>query len=194
MSTRKFYELVNKCRSIRRFDESVEISRETLLELIDLARLSPTAGNNQPLRFSIVKGQETCNSITGLLGWAGALKDWDRPAAGERPSAYIIILFDTLKASNPKTDSGIAAHTILLGAVEKGLGGCMFGSIKREQLQELLKIDRQFSISLVVALGKPAEQVVIEQVSLGEDLHYYRDNESVHHVPKIKLNDLVLNG
>ncbi len=186
------YDLIKKCRTIRRFDESAKISRETLLELIDLARLSPTAGNNQPLRFSIVKDQETCNSITGLLGWAGALKDWDRPAEGERPSAYIIILFDTLKVSNPKIDPGIAAQTILLGAVEKGLGGCMFGSIKREQLLELLKIDRQFGISLVVALGKPAEKVVIEQVSLGDDLCYYRDNESVHHVPKIKLNDLVL--
>ena len=192
MSTRQFYELVKKCRTIRRFDEAGKVDRDTLLDLIELARLSPSGANMQPLRYVIVNDGERCNAITGLLGWAGALKDWDRPEEGQRPTAYIIIGSDSRITKTPQTDSGIAAHAILLGAAERGLGGCMFGSIQKEKLRKLLDIDRQYEIVLAVALGLPAETVVIDQISIGMDERYYRDDNDTHHVPKIALNDLLL--
>ncbi|MBL7006471.1 MAG: nitroreductase family protein [Spirochaetia bacterium] len=190
----EIYELIKKCRSIRRFDESGEISRKTLLELVELAVLSPSSANKQSLRFYLVNDRNRCNIITGLLGWAGALKEWKGPKEGERPSAFIIIVYDAHITKNPQYDSGIAAHSILLGAAEKGLGGCMFGSIQRENLQKLLNIDQKYSISLVVALGLPAEKVVIDRIAAGMDTSYFRDESDTHHVPKIVLKDLLLNS
>ncbi|NQT60929.1 MAG: nitroreductase family protein [Bacteroidetes bacterium] len=189
-----FYDLMKKCRTIRRFDESGEVSGNTLLELVELAGLSPSSANMQPLRFCLVNDRERCNTITGLLGWAGALKEWDGPEEGERPSAFIIIVYDSHITKNPQPDPGIAAHAILLGAAERGLGGCMFGSIQREKLRKFLEIDQQYGISLVVALGIPSEKVVIDQIAAGMDTRYYRDEDDTHHVPKIVLSDLLLNG
>ncbi len=188
------HDLMKKCRTIRRFDESEEISRKTLLELVELAVLSPSTANMQPLRFFLVNDKERCNTITGQLGWAGALKDWEGPVEGERPSAYVIIVYDSHITKNPQPDSGIAAHAILLGAAERGLGGCMFGSIQRENLRKLLNMDQQYNISLAIALGFPSEKVVIDQISAGMDTRYYRDENDIHHVPKIVLKDLLLNS
>ena len=188
----KIYELMKKCRTIRRFDESGKVDRSTLLELIELAVLTPSSANMQPLRYCVVNERERCNTITGLLGWAGALTEWDGPEEGERPSAFIIIVYDSQIRMNPQPDPGIAAHAILLGAAERGLGGCMFGSIQREKLHSFLEIDQRFGISLVVALGVPSEKVVIDQIASDMDTRYYRDENDIHHVPKIAINDLLL--
>ncbi len=188
----EMYELMKKCRTIRRFDESKEVSGGTLRELVELAGLSPSSANRQPLRFYLVHDRKRCNTITGLLGWAGALKEWAGPEKGERPSAYIIIVYDSLISQNPQPDPGIAAHAILLGATERGLGGCMFGSIQREKLREFLEIDQRYGISLAVALGVSSEKVVIDHITAGQDTSYYRDEKNTHHVPKLVLSDLLL--
>jgi len=186
------YELMKKCRTVRRFDESGEVNSETLLELVELAGLAPSASNMQPLRYCLINDKERCITITGLLGWAGALKEWDGPGEGERPSAFIVIAYDSHIKNNPQPDPGIAAHAILLGAAERGLGGCMFGSIQREKLRSLLDIDPQFGISLVVALGVPSETIIIDQIASGMDTRYFRDANDIHHVPKIITKDLLL--
>jgi nitroreductase len=89
-------------------------------------------------------------------------------------------------------DHGIAAQTMLLGAVERGLGGCMIASINRDGLRQALNISPRFEILLVLALGKPRERVVVETPEPGGDCRYWRDNEGVHHVPKRRLDDIIL--
>lgn len=81
-------ELVMKTRSCRRFKEEA-ISEELLRELVDLARLSASAANLQPLKYIISYKKEMNDIIFPKLKWAGYLKDWDGPEEGERPSAYI---------------------------------------------------------------------------------------------------------
>ena len=145
-------ELVAKNRSYRRFYEE-SISEETLNELIALARITPSTANSQALKYRLVYTKEENEKVFQTLRWAGALPDWDGPKEGERPSAYIVILCDQTLGKNKMTDDGIAAQTILLGAVEKGLGGCMLGNVNREELAEVLKIDKErFVIDLVLAL------------------------------------------
>lgn len=90
-------------------------------------------------------------------------------------------------------DAGIAAQTILLGATEMELGGCMIGNIKHTQLQEVLNIPDNLEIVLVIALGKPKETVVIEEMKSNDDIKYWRDEQQVHHVPKRQLQDIVIN-
>ena len=185
--------LVKKSRSYRRFNENHQIDRKLLCELVELAQFSPIGSNLQFLKFWLSNSPEINSQIFPQLAWAGALKNWDRPEEGERPSAYIIILNDKEIRKSLGVDHGIAAQSIMLGAAEKGLGGCMIGSIKREALQKILNIPEQYEILLVLALGKPAERVVTEPIGEDGDIRYYRDDDDVHHVPKRSLKELIIN-
>ncbi len=185
-------ELILKNRSYRRFQPSEAIDIEALRELVDLARLSPSGGNVQPLKYLLSCTPERNAAIFEHLAWAGYLKDWPGPEEGERPSAYIIILGDTEIASDFGCGYGIAAQSIMLGAVEKGFGGCMIGAIRRESLREALAIPARYEILLVLALGKPKEQVVIEPLAENADIKYWRDASGVHHVPKRSLEEMII--
>ncbi|MFC2090666.1 nitroreductase family protein [Bacteroidota bacterium] len=185
-------ELILKNRSYRRFDQSHRISRADLLEMIDAARLSASARNAQPLKYFLSYSEELNEKVFPCLAWAGYLTDWSGPEAGERPSAYIVQLHDTTFGSNYYCDDGIAAQSILLTAAEKGLGGCIIASVKKDTLSERLNLPEHLSIIQVIALGKPAEKVVIEEM-IGDDFKYWRDEQGVHHVPKRSLESLIVN-
>jgi len=185
-------DLVLKNRSYRRFYQEVDINLDTLRELVELARLSASAMNLQPLKYVLSCEPEKNSLIFAHLGWAGYLKDWPGPCEGERPSAYIIMLGDTEISRSFGCDHGIAAQSILLGAAEKGLGGCMIGNIRKEELCRALEIPPRYEILLVLALGRPKETVVIETVEPGGDIKYWRDSNGVHHVPKRPLADLII--
>lgn len=185
-------ELLLKSRSYRRFDQNYEIDYSELAELVELARYVPSTVNSQPLKFKIVNTPEENEKVFECLAWAGLLKDWSGPSEGERPTAYVIILCDLSVGSDKRYDDGICAQTIMLGAAEKGLGGCMFGSIKCEKLAEKLGIDREkYSIDLVLALGKPVEEVKIVDLPESGSTAYYRDENAIHYVPKRSLDDLI---
>jgi len=185
-------DLVLKNRSYRRFHEERAIGREALVELVDLARLSPSGGNMQALKYILSCDPATNARIFPFLAWAGYLKDWGGPKEGERPSAYIIILHDKTIRANAGVEPGIAAQSITLGAVEKGLGGCMLGAIQRDALRASLQIPEQCEIVLVIALGVPAETVVLEKVGPDGDIKYWRDAAGVHHVPKRSLDEIII--
>jgi nitroreductase len=186
-------ELVRLNRSYRRFYQNVPIEHETLTELVDLARLSASSSNRQPLKYILSWTPESNAAVFPHLRWAGYLKDWDGPAEGERPSAYIIILGDRNLSKNFGCDHGIAAQSILLGAAEAGFGGCILGAIQRSELHEILTIPAEYEILLVLALGKPRETVVLETVGPDGDIKYWRDEDDVHHVPKRSLDEIILN-
>lgn len=187
-----FYALIKANRSYRRFHEDHLVEKETMQSLIEYARLSPSARNMQSLRFLISYEKEKNDLIFQTLAWAGYIKDWVGPIEGERPSAYVVILNDTSVSSNYLCDDGIMAQSILLGAVDKGLGGCIIASVNKKKLQENLQIPEKFEIVLVLAIGKPKEEVVIEDISDSGDVKYWRDENNVHHVPKRSINDLII--
>ena len=185
-------DLIIKNRSCRRFHEEVDIKLESLRELIDLARLSASARNAQPLKYILSCEPQRNSLIFPHLTLAAYLKDWSGPGEGERPAAYIIILGDTGISRFLAYDAGIAAQSILLGATEKSLGGCIIASIDKEELRKALDISSRYEILLVLALGKPKEKVVIETFGPSGDTKYWRDNEGVHHVPKRPLDDIII--
>jgi len=184
-------DLLFKSRSIRRFRESQRVSENELNDLIELTRLAPTGANRQPLKYILINEPVSSAILFPSTAWAGYLTDWDGPVEGERPSAYIIILGDTQISSGFQTDMGIAAQTIMLGAAEKGIAGCMIASIKKEKIRADFKIDPRYEILLVIALGYGIEKVVLEDVE-GNDIKYWRDHKGVHHVPKRKLSDIII--
>ena len=99
-----------KNRSYRRFDESVRIPRETLVELVELARLCPSGANLQPLRFALVSEKPLTDRVFPLLKFAAYLQDWAGPAEGERPTAYIVVMVDERIKRQADIDAGIAAQ------------------------------------------------------------------------------------
>lgn len=185
--------LLKTNRSIRRFDESIRITKKQITSLIDLSRFCPSAGNLQQIKYFFSIDKKTNKLIFPLLSWAAYLRTWDGPLDGERPTAYIIMLGPRDVSKHHLIDVGIAAHTILLGAVEMGLGGCQIASAQKDELHEALSLPDDLEIMLVLALGKPAEQVVIEKIVDPDDVEYWRDEFSVHHVPKRALKDIIIN-
>lgn len=185
-------DLILRNRSYRRFYQEVDIKLETLRELVDFARLSPSARNAQPLKYILSCEHQRNSLIFPHLAWAGYLTNWSGPCDEERPSAYIIILGDKEIGQSFGCDHGIAAQSIMLGATEKGLGGCIIASIEKEGLRKALEIPLQYEILLVLALGKPKETVVIEEVGSNGDIKYWRDSKGIHHVPKRHLANIII--
>jgi len=185
-------DLVLQNRSYRRFHQEVAIERETLRELVDLARHSASGANRQPLKYILSCDPAKNALIFPHLGWAAYIKDWPGPAEGERPAAYIIILGDTEVSRQFFCDHGIAAQSIMLGATEKGLGGCIMAGIEMDGLRQALEIPPRYDIMLVLALGKPKEKVVIDSVGPDGDIKYWRDSNGVHHVPKRSLDEIII--
>jgi nitroreductase len=185
-------DLVAKNRSYRRFHQERALDIATLKELVDLGRISSSAANLQPLKYILSCDTEKNALIFSHLAWAAYLKDWPGPAEGERPSAYIVMLGDTTISQSFGCDQGLAAQSILLGAVEKGLGGCIIGLVDREGLRYKLNIPAQYEVLVVIALGEPKESVTLESLGEDGDVRYWRDAEGGHHVPKRALNDIIL--
>lgn len=185
-------DLIERNRSYRRFYENISVDDNTLKELIDLARLSPSAGNLQPLKFLMSNEPAKNSLIFTHLSWAKYLEDWKGPKKGERPAAYIVILGDTEIKKSFGCDHGIAAQSILLGATEKGMGGCILASVDRESLREALVIPDRFEILLVIALGRPKEKIVIEEIGDDGDVKYWRDDNEIHHVPKRSIDEIII--
>ncbi len=188
----KLRDLVLKNRSYRRFHENVQITGKTLLKYVESARHVASSANLQPLKYLLSCTPEQNAKIFPTLSWAGYLKEWPGPEEGQRPTAYIVILGDTRIAKKFDCDYGIAAQTILLGAAEDGLGGCIIASVRKRNLRLLLNIPTDYRILAVIAVGKPAEIIQIETATDDGDIKYWRDERGVHHVPKRSLEEIVL--
>jgi len=187
-----FKDLAKKNRSYRRFDENFVIGHELLVELIELSRLAASGRNAQPLKYYLSNDRATNESIFSTLEWAGYLKNW-RPGPGERPTAYIVVLLDRRITDNFYCDDGIAMQNILLGAVEKGLGGCIIRTINKPKLKALLDVPQHLEVIDIVALGKPIEKIVLTDVGEDGNIKYHRDEAGVHYVPKRTTDELIVN-
>lgn len=185
-------DLIRRNRSCRRYYEEESVARETLVELVNLARMSASAANRQPLRFVLSWEPERNRNIFPCLTWAAYLKDWPGPAPGERPAAYIVITGDTRLTDNFWCDHGIVSQSMLLGATARGLAGCMIGAFNEKKLRTVLALPEYLKIMLVLALGKPRETVVLEEMDPEDSIKYWRDENGVHHVPKRPLEELIV--
>lgn len=181
------YEKIRKRRTIRKYLQKA-VPEEALLKCVDAARVSPSGGNLQPLRYVIVNDPKLLKQVFSTLSWAVYLPDY-YPTEEEMPRAYIVILLDK-NGRTPIHDASIAAMSISVVAYDAGLGSCILGSVDREKLREILKVPEGLAVALVVALGYPAENPVVEPVK-GGDIKYWLDENGVLHVPKRDLKDII---
>lgn len=189
-------DLVTASRSYRGFDPSRKVTREELTEFVECARLTPSGANRQPLRYYLAWEKEQTENIQPLTRWGAALPERHLPDADKLPPAFIVICAETLWAPNPaacQKEVGIAAQTILLAATEAGLGGLMIANFQADALARALELPEHLVPQLVLAIGRPAEKVVLTEAEPGGSLNYYRDEQDVHYVPKRPLRDLLIN-
>jgi len=191
----KFKDLVLKNRTYRGYDEIFTISKEELIDLVDHARLMPNAKNHQVLKYFVAHEKNVVSQIQAHTKWAGSLRELGLPFEGTRPTAFIVVLQDTelnpTLASGQK-DVGIAAAYITLAAAEKGLGCCMIGNYSAVGVKEVMNLPEHLTPVLVIAVGKPMEEVVLVEPVEGS-ITYYRNEENVHYVPKRTIEEIVVN-
>ena len=188
-------ELVTKNRSYRGYDPSRKVTEEELRSLVELTRAVPSGGNLQPLCYRLVTDPEEAAKVCANVRFGAALPELHLPFPGTEPGAFILICVNTALGKNPAAcgiDVGIAAQTMLLAAVEMGLGGLMIGNFKRAETAQLLDLPQHAEPMLLLAIGKPAETIVLEDAVPGKRIDYYRDEKGVHHVPKRPLKDILL--
>ena len=181
-------------RTVRRFRQDESVPVDTLQRLVELTRYCPSGRNAQPLRYALVTSADFRARIFPLLKWAGYFKDWDGPSEGERPAAYIIQLLDTHYGPDCLCDDGLQLEAITLGMHTLGLAGCIIKAFNRVELSRVLGLDTRYEPRYVLALGYPAEEVVIEDMdgTPDADFKYFRTPDSRHHVPKRPLAELLL--
>ena len=189
-------EWVRRTRTVRRFQEERQIDSALVRQWIDLARLGGSARNGQVLKYMVIKEDGLRRQLFPLLGWAGYLRDWPGPAPGERPPAYVACLLDTELLRGPETeahfDLGIATQNLLLGAAECGVFGCRIGAFSSSAVHHLLQLTDRFKVLLVLALGYPAETIALEELGPEGDIRYWHDEQGVHHVPKRRLTEILI--
>lgn len=185
-------DLLIKTRSYRNFDPSVTYTAADLTELVNLCRFAPSSVNRQPMKFAYAYKKADCERIFPFLGWAAMIKENKPPYPGNEPTAYILICYDTnITQNSPDADVGICAQTIVLGAMEKGIGACMIGSINKPAITEIFALPENIVPRLIIALGAPNEKIVLTEAVNGET-GYYRDEFNTHYVPKRPLQEILL--
>lgn len=185
-------ELLTRSRSYRRFKQEPAPSLAVLQGLVEMARLAPSASNQQPLKYALVQEAKKREEVFSCLTWAGYLTDWPGPQAKEKPTAYIIILSDPHLSKSAEIDVGLAAQTMILAANEQGFGGCLLGSVDRPRLRKYLDLPEELEIHLVLALGTPGEDVRLTTVGSDDDIRYWRDNDDIHYVPKRSADKMIV--
>lgn len=194
-----FEELVYKTRTYRRFDESQRLSKDFLLELVDLARMVPNSKNKQVLRYRVVTEPSECEAVFEQLAWAAQLPDWKGPEVGERPTGYIVIVAakdtpDEKLYSGVSYDVGIASQTMMLAAraATPSVGCCMLRNVRPAIMDVLGLSTDEYEFREVLAFGLPGEEVVVESVGADGNYDYWHGEGKTHHVPKRALEDILV--
>ena len=186
------YKTAIERRTIRRYKQYKKIDKQLILKFINSARYAPAATNLQPVRYMISDKENINEEIFKCVRWANYIYPSGTPKEGEKPSAYIIILLDNniKKTGYEYVDIGLSTQNILLTAWEDGIGGCLLGAINRKKIRAILKIPERYEIALAISLGYIDEFPVAEEEN--GSIKYYKDKENVLHVPKRKLDDIVI--
>ena len=181
--------LLRRNRSYRGFDKSSPVTQAQLRRIAEVCTLVPSGRNQQVLRLKLLTRNNGADQMQGLYKLGAALPELHLPFPGTEPEAFIIICSTVEPDKWVHMDVGIAAQSMLLKAVEMGLGGICIGAFNKQALIETFALP--YEPVLMLAIGKPAEKIELLPVHAGEPLKYYREN-GIHYVPKIVANDLIL--
>ena len=182
--------LLLRNRSCRGYDPRFQVREDQLRTLIEVNTRIPSARNQQVLRFRPVLGDEA-RQLLPLIRLGGALPELHLPLPGTEPNAFIVICSTLPENRYVDMDLGISAQSMLLRAVEIGLNGiCIcIGAFDPVRVREMLALP--YDPLLILAVGKGAERIELTEINADESHAYYR-RDGVHYVPKVRLDDLLI--
>jgi nitroreductase len=176
-------------RSHRGYDQRRMVTLDELRRIVSVNTRIPSARNQQCLRFRMVTADEA-HLVLPHIKLGSALSDLHLPIEGSEPQAFIIVCTTIEENKWVDMDLGISAQSMLLKATEMGLNGICIGAFNAQTITETFALPH--TPLLVIAIGKGAEQIQLTEIAEGDSHTYYRQ-EGIHYVPKVKLDDLLMN-
>jgi len=184
-------------RSVRSF-EPREVPGQVLEEMVDAARVGPSAANRQPLEYVVVTDPALCAEMFATLKWAAYIAPAGDPPQGHHPTAYIVVVkrADYMIEAMVNYDVGAAVQTMLLVAVAGGLGGCWLKSVNFPKAAKIINLPQGREVDSVIALGYPSEEPTQVDLKPGEEgleaIKYWREADGRHFVPKRALSAVMI--
>ncbi len=180
--------LLLKNRSHRGYDARFIVREDQLRRIIGVNTKIPSARNQQVLRFRPVLADEA-PKILPHIRLGGALPELRLPLPGTEPNAFIIVCSTIGENRYVDIDLGISAQSMLLQAAEIGLNGICIGAFDKERIKQEFGLETD--PLLILAVGKGIEKIELTQIGANDDHAYYREN-GTHYVPKVRLEDLMI--
>lgn len=190
MNYNELKNLIEEARTTRRFKKDSSVNFEDLREILDLARITSSAKNMQPIKYILVTKKEEVIKLSLTAKWAAHLKDWEQ-SEDERPSAFLLMLNDRMIDGFPMFDAGASFTAISLAAKAKGLATCPMASIDKELCKELFVIPDNLDVMIGIAVGVGVENVKLTDAK-NNDTNYYRLEDKTHLVPKRTLEEIIV--
>ena len=183
-------ELLLRNRSYRGYHKAYHVSRAELERIVGVTTKIPSAFNQQVLRYHLVTHDTGADLVLPLIRMGAALPELHLPLPGTEPEAFIVCCSTQKESKFVDVDLGIALQSMLLKAVEMGLNGLIIGGFNKEQLRTAL--DLTFDPLMVLAIGKGSENISLTPIDADQSHAYYRQ-DGTHFVPKVRLDELILN-
>ena len=142
------FEAIRRRRSIRKYHRK-NLDWNTIIRLLEAARLAPSAKNLQPWKFIVVSDQELKDKLVKAC--------YNQKFIADASIAIVGIGDAELSPRRYQTDVTIALEHIVLEATELGLGTCWIGAFKEDEVKELLKIPDKYRVVALLTIGYPAE-------------------------------------
>lgn len=183
-------ELLTKNRSTRGYNKNYVVSRAELERIVGVCTRIPSGCNQQTLRYFLVTKDSGADRVLPLVKMGAALPELHLPFPGTEPEAFVICCSVAPESKLVDIDLGIALQSMALKAVEMGLNTLMIGAFNREKLR--VEFDMPYEPLMLLAVGKGAERIELVPTDAAAPRAYYR-RDGVHYVPKVRLNDLIIN-
>ncbi len=178
-----------KNRSHRAYDQSYEVKRLQLEAIVRVNTLTASARNQQVLRFKLLTRQDGADLLQDKYALGGALPELHLPAPGTEPEAFIVVCSTEPENKNIDIDLGISCEAMSLKAIELGLNAIIIRNFNAEAVRTALGLP--YTPLAILAIGKGVDKIKIVEIGEADDHNYYR-KDGIHYVPKVRLDDLIL--
>jgi len=145
-------EAIKQRRSIRDYQDK-PVPQEKLDNVLEAARLAPSASNRQMCKFIVVRDKKRRLELSRAAGGQAHIAGAPVVIAAIATMAEYVMRSGVY--SHP-VDLAIAVDHITLAAVNEGLGTCWVGAFSQDEVKNILNIPEKYRVVVLLPLGFPA--------------------------------------
>jgi nitroreductase len=153
-------QVIKKRRSVRKF-EPKPVPEEIIRDILDCARLAPTAINIQPWLFGAVTDPELKSQVADMTDYGKFIKD----------CAVCFVVFADSTQKYFLEDGCAATENILLACTAHGIGSCWVAGHKKgyaDSIREHLNVPEPYTLVALIAAGYSTQRPSPKKKSLDE--------------------------